>query len=207
MRILSLKSELTVANEFRFEDYPDAMTFNRVSDETIAAFAAEQGIALSSDYTAFLKSQNGFYFDLDEALPLAPGIETFDQLRYLWGVDTGFEYNDMRVFLAKAGLWDKAFRAFCYPVAESPGGDPIVEIFKGKAKGKIYFVDHEVLPEIDELVDAEVDVDNADDVLAYLIDVQGCFIEVATSFSSFLGKLVVYDSGGNVNVSIRRPLA
>ncbi len=197
-----------MANEFRFEDYPDAMTFKPVMDKAIAAFAAEQGIEFSSDYTAFLKAHNGFYFDLDlTASPLADGVETFDSVRYLRGLDTGFEYNDLRVFLADADLWDKAFRAFCYPVAESHGGDPIVEIYKGKAKGKIYFVDHEVIPDISELADAGVNLENADDVLAYMIDRQGCFIEVATSFSNFIGKLVAYDDDGSINVSIRRPLA
>jgi len=196
-----------MANEFRFEDYTDAMTFKRVTDKAIKAFTAEQGIAFSPDYTAFLEAQNGFYFDLHRAEPLAEGVETFDSIRYLFGLDTGFEYNDMRVFLAKADLWDQAFRAFCYPVAESHGGDPVVEIFKGKAKGKIYFVDHEVIPEIDELAEAGVDLQNADDVLAYMIHQQGCFIEVATSFSNFIGKLVAYDDDGSINVGIRRPLA
>ena len=154
-----------MANEFRFEDYPDAMKFKPVADETATAFAEEQGIAFSSGYRAFLKAYNGFYFDLDRADPLAEGVETFDSVRYLRGIDTGFEYNDMRVFLAGADLWDKAFRAFCYPVAESSGGDPIVEICKGKAKGKIYFVDHEVLPDTDGLIDAGLDLKNADDVL------------------------------------------
>ncbi|KZD25253.1 SMI1/KNR4 family protein [Tardiphaga robiniae] len=195
-----------MANEFRFEDYPDAMTFKPVTDKAIAAFAAEQGIEFSSDYMAFLKAHNGFYFDLDTASPLADGVETFDYITYLRGLDTGFEYNDLRVFLANAGLWDKVFRAFCYPVAEGRGGDPIVEIFSGNAKGKIYFVDQDVIPEIDELADAGVDLQNADDVLAYMIHQQGCFNEVATSFSQFIAKLVVYDDNGSINVSIRRPL-
>jgi hypothetical protein len=196
-----------VANEFRFEDYPDAMTFKPVTDQAIAAFAAEQGIAFSSDYIAFLKAHNGFYFDLNRALPLAEGVERFDYVNYLRGIDTGFEYNDMRVFLANAGLWNKAFRAFCYPVAESRGGDPIVEIFRGKAKGRIYFVDDAVVPEIDELTEAGVDLNKADDVLAYMVQQQGCFIEVATSFTNFVDRLVVYDDNGRINVSIRCPLA
>ncbi|KAA0078329.1 SMI1/KNR4 family protein [Tardiphaga sp. P9-11] len=196
-----------MANEFRFEDYTDAMTFKPVTDKTIKAFAARQGIEFSPDYTAFLKTHNGFYFDLNRAKPLAEGVETFDSIRYLHGLDTGFEYNDIGVFLAKADLWHQAFRAFCYPVAESHGGNPVVEIFEGKAKGRIYFVDHEVIPEIDELADAGVDLQNADDVLAYMIHQQGCFIEVATSFSDFLAKLVVYDDDGSINVGIRRPLA
>jgi hypothetical protein len=49
--------------------------------------------------------------------------------------------------------------------------------------------------------------ENADDVPAYTIHQQGCAIEVATSFSDFLAKLVVYDDDGSINVSIRRPLA
>jgi hypothetical protein len=196
-----------MANEFRFEDYPDAMTFKPVTDKAIAAFAAEQGVEFSADYTAFLKAHNGFYFDLDSAQPLAEGIETFDFITYLRGLDTGFEYNDLRVFLSHAELWDKTFRAFSYPVAEGAGGDPIVEIFRGNAKGKIYFVEQDVIPEMDELAEAGVDLQNADEVLAYMIEQQGCFIEVATSFSNFMSKLVVYDDDGSINVSIRRPLA
>lgn len=196
-----------MANEFRFEDYPDAMTFKPVTDMVIAAFAKQHGIVLSSDYTAFLKAQNGFYFDIDKARRLAGGIKTFDFVRYLHGIDTGFEYNDMRVFLDTAGHWDKAFRAFCYPVAEGRGGDPIVEVFKGNAKGKIYFVDQGVLPDISELEEAGVDLGDADAVLAHMIETEGCFIEVATSFSDLLAKLVVYDDNGSINVSIRYPLS
>jgi hypothetical protein len=197
-----------MANEFRFEDHPDAMKFTAVTDEAIGALAAQYGLEFSDEYLAFLKAHNGFYFDpLHKAAPLAPGIKTFDFIRYLFGADTGFEYNDLRVYLAKPGVWDNPFRAFAYPVAEGRGGDPIVQIFKGNAKGKIYFVDHEVFPDADELEGEGIDVANPDQALAFMVDVQGCFIEVAKSFSDFVNKLVVYDDDGCINVSIRRPLA
>jgi hypothetical protein len=105
------------------------------------------------------------------------------------------------------GVWDDPFRAFAYPVAEGPGGDPIVQIFKGKAKGKIYFVDHEVFPDAEELEAEGIGPSSPDRALSFLIDVQGCFIEVARSFSDFVNKLVVYDDDGGVHVSIKRPLA
>jgi hypothetical protein len=199
-----------MANEFRFEDYPDEMKFTPVTDKAIAALVTQYGLEFSADYLSFLKAHNGFYFDpIKAARPLAPDIETFDFIRYLFGVDTGLEYNDLRIYLAMPGLWDKPFRAFAYPVADSRGGDPIVQVYKGRAKGRIYFVDHEVFPDAGEVEDDGIDLDSmsADETLAYLIDVRGCLIEVARSFSDFLGKLVVYDDDGSVNVSIRGPLA
>jgi hypothetical protein len=198
-----------MANEFRFGDYLDEMKFKPVTSEALRVFAAQYGLEFSADYLAFLKAHNGFYFDrMAVASPLAPGIEAFDFIRYLFGVDTGHEYNDLRVCLATPGVWDKPYRAFAYPVADSRGGDPIVQVHKGRAKGRIYFVDHEVFPDADDLEDDGIDLDgmSADETLAYLIDVRGCLIEVAKSFSDFLGKLVVYDDDGHINVSIRRPL-
>ena len=198
-----------MANEFRFKDYPDAMKFTPVMEQAVGAFASQYGIEFSADYMAFLKAHNGFYFDpLDRAKPRAPGIETFDYVRYLFGIDTGYEYNDLRAYLAMPSIWDKPFRAFAYPIGDGRGGDPIIQIYKGKAKGKIYFVDHEVFPDADEIKADGVDIEavGADAALAYMSDDRGCFLEIAKSFSDFLGKLVVYDDDGCVNVSIRRPL-
>jgi hypothetical protein len=196
-----------MANEFRFEDYPDARKFKPVTDETIAAFTSQYGIEFSADYIAFLKAHNGFCFDeLKGVRPLA--IETYDSidsLRYLFGIDTGFEHNDLRVFLANMYFWDKAFCAFAYPIGEGPGGDPIVQVFKGKAKGKVYFVDHEVIPYADDMKHDGVDIEtmSADQALAYVSDKRGCFNEIAGSFSDFLGKLVAYDHDGRIRVDIR----
>lgn len=197
-----------MANEFRFEDHPDPVKSPPVTDEAIDQLASQYGLEFSDDYRAFLKAHNGFKFDrLNNVAPLAPDIETFDYIRYLFGIDTGFEYNDLRPYLAMEGVWDHPFSTFSYPVADGPGGDAIVQIFKGKAKGKIYFVDHEVLPEAEELEVEGIDAADPDQALAFLIDVQGCFIEVAKSFSNFVGKLVVYRDDSGVSVSIRRPLA
>jgi hypothetical protein len=197
-----------MANAFRFEDHPDATKFTPVTDEAISALAAQYGLEFSAEYLAFLKAHNGINFDrLNKAAPLAPGIETFDSIRYLFGVDTGFQYNDLRAYLAMPSLWDNSFRAFAYPVGEGPGGDPIIQIFRGNAKGKLYFVDHEVFPDADELADRGIDVASPDEALAFMIDVQGCFIEVAKSFSDFVNKLVVYDHDCRTQISIRRPLA
>jgi hypothetical protein len=179
-----------------------------MADEAISELAAQYGFEFSDEYLAFLKAHNGFNFDrLNTAAPLAPGIETFDYIRYLFGVDTGFEYNDLRAYLARPGVWDNPFRAFAYPVAAVRGGDPIIQIFKGKAKGKVYFVDHEVFPDAGDLEEEGIDATSPDRALPFLIDVRGCFVEVAKSFSGFINKLVVYDDDGGINVSIRRPLA
>lgn len=196
-----------MTNEFRFEDHP-GVQFKPVGDAAIGDLAARHGLEFSDQYLAFLKDHNGFDFDrLNKAAPLGSGIETFDSIRYLFGIDTGFEYNDLRVYLSLPGVWEHPFRSFSYPVAEGPGGDPIVQIFKGKAKGKIYFVDHEVFPDAGELEQEGIDAASPDRALSFLTDVQGCFIEIARSFSDFIAKLVVYDDDGSINVSIRRPLA
>jgi hypothetical protein len=197
-----------MANEFRFEDHPDAIRFKPVKDKAINSLAVQHGLEFCADYLAFLKAHNGVNFDLlGKAAPLAPGIETFDSIRYLFGVDTGFQYNDLRAQLAIPGIWENPFRAFAYPVGEGPGGDPIIQIFKGRSKGKIYFVDQEVFPDAGELTDEGIDVASPDETLAFMIDVQGCFIEVAGSFSDLVNKLVVYDDEGRTRNSIRRPLA
>lgn len=86
-----------MANEFRFEDHPDAAKFRPIADAEINDFAAKLGLEFSDEYLAFLKRHNGFDFDrLNEAAPLGPGMETFDDIGYLFGIDTGFEYNDLR---------------------------------------------------------------------------------------------------------------
>jgi hypothetical protein len=204
----SFRGVCPMANEFRFEDHPDATRFKPVTDEAIGELAAQYGLEFSGEYLAFLKAHNGVDFDrLSEAAPLAPDIETFDSIRYLYGVDTGFQYNDLRAYLAIPGVWDNPFCALAYPVGEGPGGDPIIQIYKGNSKGKIYFVDHEVFPDASELENEGIDVRNPDLALAFMIDVQGCFIEVAKSFSDFIKKLVVYDMDGRTQISIRRPLS
>jgi hypothetical protein len=187
-----------MANEFRFEDHPGVMKFKAVADEAISGLAAQYGFEFSDEYRAFLKAHNGFNFDrLNKAAPLAPGTETFDSISYLFGIDTGFEYNDLRTYLALPGVWDNPFRAFAYPVAEGAGGDPVIQIFKGN---------HETVPDAEEL-EEDAEASSPDQALSFLIDVQGCLIEVAKSFSDFINKLVVYDDDGVINVSIRRPLA
>jgi hypothetical protein len=198
-----------VANEFRFKDYPGEMKFTAVTDRAIADLSTQYGLVLQDDFRTFLKAYNGFYFDrLTRAEPLAPGIETFDFIRYLFGLDNGHEYNDLRCYLALPGVWDRALCAFAYPVSDSRGGDPIVQVHQGKAKGKIYFVDHEVLPDVGDLKVEGIDLQtmSADAALDHMIE-EGCFIEVATSFANYLAKLTVYDDDGSINVSIRRPLA
>jgi hypothetical protein len=101
-----------MANEFRFKDYPNEMKFTAVTDDAIGALATQYGLEFSSDYRAFLKSQNGFYFDrMTSAEPLAPGIETFDFVRHIFGIDTGNPYNDLRHYLALPGVWDQALCA------------------------------------------------------------------------------------------------
>jgi hypothetical protein len=204
----ALAAECGMANEFRFKDYPNEMKFKPVPEEAIGSLAAQYGLEFSADYRAFLKSHNGFYFDrMTSAAPLAPGIETFDFIRYLFGIDTGHPYNDLRQYLALPGVWDQALCAFACPVSDSRAGDPIVEIHKGIAKGRIFFVDHEVMPDVADLKAEGVDlaVMSADEALEHLVE-QGCFFQVARSFSDYLRKLVVYDDDGSINVSIRRPL-
>jgi hypothetical protein len=207
MRVPGAQAEQAMANEFKFEDYPDAMKFTPVTEQAIGALASQFGLEFSADYMAFLKAHNGFCFDgLKGVRPLAiEAYDTIDSLRYLFGIDTGFEYNDLRVFLSNMYFWDRAFCAFAYPIGEGPGGDPIVQIFKGKAKGRIYFVDHEVIPNADDMKDDGVDIEtmSADSALAYLRDERGCFNEIAASFSDFLGKLVAYDNEGRISVDIR----
>ena len=58
-----------------------------------------------------------------------------------------------------------------------------------------------------ELEDEGIDVASPDQVLAFMIEVQGCFIEVAKSFSDLVNKLVVYDEDGRTQIGIRRPLS
>jgi hypothetical protein len=202
-------AEHAVANEFRFKDYPNEMKFTPVTDQAIAEISKQYGLVFQEDFRAFLKAHNGFYFDrLTTAEPVASDVETFDYVRYLFGLDNGHEYNDLRIYLALPGVWDRAFCAFAYPVSDSRGGDPIVQVYRGKARGKIYFVDHEVLPDVGDLKPEGIDLEtmSADEALEYLID-YGCFLEVATSFTDYLAKLTVYERDGGVNVSIRRPLA
>ena len=113
-----------MANEFRFEDHPDPIKSTPVTDEAISDLASQYGLEFSDEYRAFLKAHNGFKFDrLNDVGPLAPGVETFDYIRYLFGIDTGFEYNDLRAYLAIPGVWEHPFSAFAYPVADGPGGD------------------------------------------------------------------------------------
>ena len=198
-----------MANEFRFKDYPNEMKFKPVTDDAIGSLSAQYGLEFSADYRAFLKSQNGFYFDrMTSADPLAPGIETFDFIRYLFGIDTGHEYNDLT---ALPGACPACGTRRCAPLpvrsATRRGGDPIVEIHKGIAKGRIFFVDHEVMPDVADLKSEGIDLAamDADEALDHLVE-QGCFFQVAKSFSDYLKKLVVYDDDGSINVSIRRPL-
>ena len=197
-----------MANEFRFKDYPNEMKFKPVTDEAIGSLSAQYGLEFSADYRAFLKSYNGFYFDrMTSAYRLAPGIETFDFIRYLFGIDTGHEYNDLT---ALPGACPACGTRRCAPSPvrqqlqrrRSHRRDP-----QGHRQGAYLFRRPRVMPDVADLKAEGIDLAamDADEALDHLVE-QGCFFQVAKSFSDYLKKLVVYDDDGNINVSIRRPL-
>lgn len=49
-----------MANEFRFEDHPNAAKFRPIGDAAISDFAAKHGREFSDEYLAFLNGHNGF---------------------------------------------------------------------------------------------------------------------------------------------------
>ncbi|WP_223292741.1 hypothetical protein [Breznakiella homolactica] len=115
----------------------------------------------SSQYASFLRTQNGLrgidaiqaedpqgkYFKLSES----ESTEPRETIQILYGVHSGDDYSD---FEANNSFAEDPLKHFFTYIGNDPGGNPFAEIRRGKHKGRIVMIDHEIAPhDMDGLIE------------------------------------------------------
>jgi hypothetical protein len=193
-------------NTFRFEDHPNARRFAPVDPARIEALSGRLGVVFCDDYLAFLARFNGYDFDsLTAAAPWAEEHHLIDYVRYLFGIGTGFEYNDLETELGKS-IVDPAYLRLLYPIGKGPGGNPIVQIHAGALRGEIMLIDDDVLmspKQFEARYQKSLDSFPVDTLIPWLRDSLGAFVPVGGTLNAFLdGLLIGREDNGVINVAI-----
>jgi hypothetical protein len=196
---------MTSPNAFRFDDHPEGQKFAPVVETEIAALEKRRGFVFCDDYRAFLRRLNGYNFDsLTSAPAWAKDYFIVDYVRYLYGVGTGWRYNDLDEALDCCAL-DLAYLGFVYPIGAGPGGNPLVQVHQGALRNRVMLVDNDAIMSADAFESAfgrRLGSYSADQILPWLRDEQGSFLPVADSFEDFIQRLVIgREDNGNINVT------
>jgi hypothetical protein len=193
-------------NVFRFEEHPEAKTFDPIEHANVEALAQQLQVTFCSDYLAFLQRFNGYDFDsLTVAEPWAEKHHVIDYLQYVFGVETGYQYNDLAIELKKS-IIDPAYLRFVYPIGKGPGGNPIVQVHQGRSRGAVMLIDDDVqlsAAQFEAAYQRKLESFKADDILPWLRDERGSFCPVGASLTEFLdGLLIGREDNGVINVAI-----
>ena len=132
-------------NVFRFEEHPEARVFPRTTPEAIAAMSRRLGIRVLTDWAAFLLERNGYDFNTVTAgRPTHAPFKYAETALYMFGVGTGFEFNDLDEVLKDDTILDRPYRRLLTPIGMCAGGDLIAQITAGPQLGNIVMIDHNV---------------------------------------------------------------
>ena len=193
-------------NAFRFEDYPNAARFRPVAPANIEALAKRHDLTFCDDYLAFLQRHNGYNFDsITAAPPWAREHRLIDFLRYIFGIETGWEYNDLARRI-DGHILDPAYLRFVYPIGQGPGGNPVVQVHQGKLRGQIMLIDNDLqmsAEEFEETAKRKLESYAADQLIPWFRDTHGSFVAIGENLSVFLDDLLVArEDSGAINVAI-----
>lgn len=199
-------------NVFRFEEHPEARVFPRTTPEAIAAMSRRLGIRVLTDWAAFLLERNGYDFNTVTAgRPTHVPFKYAETALYMFGVGTGFEFNDLDEVLKDDTILDRPYRRLLTPIGMCAGGDLIAQITAGPQLGNIVMIDHNVhlsLGAAEFEKQARRKLSDADTwtVIDLLIG-RGLLAPFSDTLQGFFDRLIVEaDNDGTViNVQISQP--
>jgi hypothetical protein len=199
-------------NVFRFEEHPEARVFPRTTPEAIAAMSRRLGIRVLTDWAAFLLERNGYDFNTVTAgRPTHAPFKYAETALYMFGVSTGFEFNDLDEVLKDDTILDRPYRRLLTPIGMCAGGDLIAQITSGPQLGNIVMIDHNVhlsLGAAEFEKQARRKLSDADTwtVINLLIG-RGLLTPFSDTLQGFFDRLIVEadNDGTVVNVQISQP--
>ncbi len=199
-------------NVFRFEAHPEARIFPRTTPEAIAAMSRRQGVRVLTDWAAFLLERNGYDFNTVTAgKPMRAPFKYAETALYMFGVGTGFEFNDLDEVLREETTLEQPYRRLLTPVGMCASGDLIAQITAGPMFGGIVMIDHNVhvgFAPADFEKQAKRPLSHED--TGTVIDLMtgfGLLVPLAESLQGFFDLLIVEaeNDGTVINVQISQP--
>jgi hypothetical protein len=199
-------------NVFRFEEHPEARVFPCTMPEAIAAMSRRHGIRVLTDWALFLLEHNGYDFNTVTAgKPTHAPFKYAETALYMFGVDTGFEFNDLDEVLKDGAALEDPYRRLLTPVGMCAGGNLLAQITAGPQFGSIVMVDHNVHvglgpQEFEKQARRKLSDPDIGTVISLLIR-HGLLIPLADTLRGFFDRLIVEaDTDGTVvNVQISYP--
>lgn len=196
-------------NVFRFEEHPEAREFPRTTPEAIAAMSRRRGVRVLTDWAAFLLERNGYDFNTVTAgKPMRAPYKYAETALYMFGVGTGFEFNDVDEVLKEESTLERPYRRLLTPIGMCSSGDFIAQITAGPKLGGIGMIDHNVHiyfgpEEFEKQAKRALSHPDTGTVIDLLIS-YGLLIPLADSLQGFFDALIVEteNDGTVINVQI-----
>jgi hypothetical protein len=198
-------------NVFRFEEHPEARVFPRTTPEAIAAMSRRLRVRVLTDWAAFLLEHNGYDFNtVTVGRPTQAPFKYAETAMYMFGVGTGFEFNDIDEVLKNETTLERAYRQLLTPIGMCAGGDLIAQITIGPHLGNIVMIDHNVHvglgpEEFEKQARRKLSDADTGTVIDILVR-RGLLIPLTDTLRGFFDRLIVEaDNDGTViNVQISR---
>jgi len=199
-------------NVFRFEEHPEARVFPQTTPEAIAMMSRRLGIRVLTDWALFLLEHNGYDFNTVTAgKPMHASYKYAETALYMFGVGTGFEFNDLDEVLKNGAALEDPYRRLLTPVGMCAGGGLLAQIIAGPQSGSIVMIDHNVhaglAPQAFETQARRKLTDPDTGTVISLLIRHGLLLPLADTLQGFFDRLIVEteDDGSVVNVQISYP--
>ena len=199
-------------NVFRFEEHPEARVFQHTTPEAIAVMSRRHGIRVLTDWALFLLEHNGYDFNTVTAgKPMHASYKYAETALYMFGVGTGFEFNDLDEVLNNGAALEDPYRRLLTPVGMCAGGDLLAQIIAGPQSGNIVMIDHNVhaglAPQAFETQARRKLTDPDTGTVISLLIRHGLLLPLADTLEGFFDRLIVETDGDGsvVNVQISYP--
>ena len=199
-------------NVFRFEEHPEARVFPKTTPEAIAMMSRRLGIRVLTDWALFLLEHNGYDFNTVTAgKPMHASYKYAETALYMFGVGTGFEFNDLDEVLKNGAALEDPYRRLLTPVGMCAGGGLLAQIIAGPQSGSIVMIDHNVhaglAPQAFETQTRRKLTDPDTGTVISLLIRHGLLLPLADTLQGFFDRLIVEteDDGSVVNVQISYP--
>ena len=199
-------------NVFRFEEHPEARVFPQTTPEAIAMMSRRLGIRVLTDWALFLLEHNGYDFNTVTAgRPMRAPFRYAETALYMFGVGTGFEFNDLDEVLKNGAALEDPYRRLLTPVGMCAGGGLLAQISAGPQSGNVVMIDHNVHvglapQEFEAQARRKLTDPDTGTVISLLIR-HGLLVPLADTLRGFFDRLIVEtdDDVAVVNVQISYP--
>jgi len=199
-------------NVFRFEEHPEARVFPQTTPEAIAMMSRRLGIRVLTDWALFLLEHNGYDFNTVTAgRPMRAPFRYAETALYMFGVGTGFEFNDLDEVLKNGAALEDPYRRLLTPVGMCAGGGLLAQISAGPQSGNVVMIDHNVhvglAPQEFEAQARRKLADPDTGTVISLLIRHGLLVPLADTLRGFFDRLIVEtdDDVAVVNVQISYP--